>query len=661
MGQSAVVANDGAAAPGAPPIVCVSGFCKRYRKKTAVSDVALEIRPGEIYGLIGPDGAGKSSLMKAIAGVLSFEKGAVTLFGTRITSDRAAESVKQRIGFMPQGLGLNLYLNLSVEENIDFFARMRLVPKAALARRKDKLLRITRLDRFRDRPMKNLSGGMKQKLGLVCTLIHEPALVILDEPTTGVDPVSRRDFWSILSELLREQGITALVSTAYMDEASRFHRMSLMFAGNVVAQGEPEAIQALVPGCTVDVTVATQTQALARLREHFPQVETFGPTLRVFVEEKDPAKAAQQIEALLKGHGIKGIQAMAPELEDVFVALLRHKQLVQEEALPAQMFPDGPAAAGPAAIAIEASGLTKNFGSFCAVDHIDFKVRQGEIFGLLGANGAGKTTAIKMLTGILKPSSGSGQVAGADMRRAGKDIKSRIGYMSQLFSLYLDLTVVENIRLYSGIYGLDRKETRSRMHWVVDMAGLAGYEHMLAGRLPMGVRQRLALGCALVHRPQVVFLDEPTSGVDPVGRRRFWDVLFRLSRQEGVSILLTTHYMSESEHCDHLALMYAGRIVADASPQEMKKALEKDAGHLVEITTDKPLAALSCLEKADFNGVVLFGKRIHLLSPEVSEVEVKIRAALEGSGVKLQGVTPRPLSMEDVFVYRILALENKAQ
>ncbi|MDD2219481.1 MAG: ABC transporter ATP-binding protein, partial [Desulfoplanes sp.] len=272
-------------------------------------------------------------------------------------------------------------------------------------------------------------------------------------------------------------------------------------------------------------------------------------------------------------------------------------------------------------------------------------------------NGAGKTTVIKMLTGIIRPSDGNGQVAGAGMQQAGRIIKERIGYMSQMFSLYRDLTVLENIRLYAGIYGLGRKRTRERIDWVVSMAGLAGYEKRLAGSLPMGVGQRLALGCALVHRPQVIFLDEPTSGVDPVGRRLFWDILFRLSREQQVTIMLTTHYMSESEHCDHLALMYNGRIVADGSPAGMKADLNKDAGHLLEVGCDRPLEALAVLEKK-FQGVALFGKKIHLLAQDKAGAEQEIRSLLEDGGIRLTGVLETPLSMEDVFVYRVLALEQ---
>ncbi|HHH81869.1 MAG TPA: ABC transporter ATP-binding protein, partial [Chloroflexi bacterium] len=583
------------------PVVEVQGFCKRYRRQVAVDGVDLSIQPGGIYGLIGPDGAGKSSLMKAVAGVLTYEGGAVDVFGVRVDSEAAAEKVKGRIGFMPQGLGLNLYAELSVEENIDFFAQLREVPSGVLAERKRKLLAMTRLGRFRDRPMKNLSGGMKQKLGLVCTLIHEPELVILDEPTTGVDPVSRRDFWAILAELLRERGITALVSTAYMDEAARFHRLSLVYGGRVLAEGEPEQIRQVVPGVLVEVEAEPQIEALQRLKNDFPQVEAVGPVLRVFVPGASPEAAQEQVAKSLSCLTIKAIHARDPELEDAFVALLRQRKLAGESAAKAAvMLLDDPPPRDE--IAIEAKGLTRDFGHFRAVDHVGFQVRQGEIFGLLGANGAGKTTVIKMLTGILPPTDGEGHVAGADMRRAGQAIKERIGYMSQAFSLYRDMTVLENIRLYARIYAVPRGQLKSRTDWVIEMAGLHGVEDRLAGNLPMGVRQRLALGCALVHRPRVLFLDEPTSGVDPIGRRRFWDILVQMARVEQVAILVTTHYMSEAEHCDHLALMHAGHIIADATPAQMKQALQQEAGQLLEIATDRPLVALKLLEEAGFEG-----------------------------------------------------------
>ena len=639
-------------------VVRVRTLRKRYRKSLAVDGVDLDIQKGEIHGLIGPDGAGKSSVMKAIAGVLTFDAGDVEVLGVSLDSEAACERIKGRIGFMPQGLGLNLYADLTVEENIDFFARLRLVDAKDLAARKSRLLAITRLDRFKNRPMKELSGGMKQKLGLACTLVHEPELIILDEPTTGVDPVSRRDFWAILVDLLQAQGTTALVSTAYMDEASRFHRIALMLGGRVIARGEPDEIQRLVPGNVVSLHTTNQLAAFTQLKARFPHVQALGSSLHTFVEEPDAAAAQRTVREATAGLAIDDLGVAEPDLEDVFVALTRRDQLA------ALTRPEMPSATPIGArrggdLAIEAVGLTCDFGSFRAVDHVSFAVRQGEIFGLLGANGAGKTTAIKMLTGIIRPTAGVGRVAGADMRAASHDIKERIGYMSQAFSLYTDLTVMENINLYAGIYGLSARESKGRAEWVIGMAGLGGYETKTTGSLPMGLRQRLALGCALVHRPDVLFLDEPTSGVDPVGRRQFWDILFSLSRQEGVAILVTTHYMSEAEHCDHLALMYDGRIVADAAPDQMKRDVETEAGHLLEITAPQPYLARARLADAGFRDAALVGKHIHLLSRNPEADRLRIPSVLAVAGISGATATLRPLSMEDAFSYRVTALQAK--
>ncbi|MFO0706217.1 MAG: ATP-binding cassette domain-containing protein [Nitrospira sp.] len=636
-------------------IVRVTGFKKRYKTRLAVDGVDLVVERGEIYGLIGPDGAGKSSLMKAIAGVLAHDGGTVEVFGTAIDSERAAEAVKQRIGFLPQGLGLSLYPELSAEENIDFFARLRLVPEQALAERKARLLALTRLERFADRPMKHLSGGMKQKLGLVCALIHEPELAILDEPTTGVDPVSRRDFWAILTELLHEKGMTVLVSTAYMDEAARFHRLSFLSEGKTLVSGTPAAVRALVPGSMATFDAASQLEAVARLKPVYDQVEALGATLHVFVKETDPAKAVARISASLGDLAPGHVQIDPPDLEDVFVALLLRQAGNRNESLnPVAMSREK-----NHGLAIEARELVRDFGSFRAVDRVSFQVEQGEIFGLLGANGAGKTTVIKMLNGIMTPTGGEGWVAGVEMKAAAGAIKERIGYMSQAFSLYMDLTVGENVRLFAGIYGLDRRATQDRLKWIVSMAGLKGYESSLTGRLPMGVRQRLALGCALVHQPRVLFLDEPTSGVDPIGRRQFWDILTKLAREEGVAMLVTTHYMSEAEHCDQLALMYAGRIVAEGSPGEMKRQVEREAGQLLEVETERPAQALRRLVWGGFPDAALYGTKIHLLSRDPRRDEAVLRRLLEADCLRVIAVAARPLSLEDVFVHRVTVLEGQ--
>ena len=635
------------------PAIRVEGFTKRYGKRVAADGLSLTVQAGEIYGLVGADGAGKSSLMKAVAGVLAFDAGTVEVFGTRVDSERSAEQVKRRIGFLPQGLGLNLYPDLSIEENVDFFGRLRGVPAAELLERKRQLLEMTRLDSFRTRPMRQLSGGMKQKLGLVCTLIHEPDLVILDEPTTGVDPVSRRDFWAILGKLLEEKGVTALVSTAYLDEADRFHRVSLFHEGKVMGEGSPAELVATVPGTLALFRAEPQAEALPRLKAAFPQTEAMGAWLRVFAEGLDAPQAREAVDKALAGIPPTDWFAREPELEDVFVAMLRQRGAKLESAFPA----DSRVPAASTDLAIEARGLTRLFGDFRAADTVSFSVPQGEIFGLLGANGAGKTTVIKMLTGILKPSSGEGRVAGADMRSAGLAIKERIGYMSQAFSLYHDLSVIENIRLYAGIYGLDGRQAQRRSDWVIGMAGLAGFENDAAGRLPMGLRQRLALGCALVHEPRVLFLDEPTSGVDPIGRRMFWDILFHLSRREGVAILVTTHYMSEAEHCDHLALMYAGRVVADASPEAMKAEVSAESGQLLELRVDRPVPAQAALRAAGFASATLHGRAVHLLSRDAAADLARLPGQLAEAGITVQSATLRPLSMEDVFVQCITALE----
>jgi ABC-2 type transport system ATP-binding protein len=654
MGQAAMV-------DAAAPAVRVRGLVKRYRKQTAVDNVSLSIERGEIYGLIGPDGAGKSSLMKAIAGVLSFEAGTLDVLGERVDSEAAAEWIKGRIGFMPQGLGLNLYPELSVEENIDFFAELRDVPPLELTRRKHRLLAMTRLDKFRGRPMKQLSGGMKQKLGLVCTLIHEPELIILDEPTTGVDPVSRRDFWMILTQLLRERGVTALVSTAYMDEAARFHRLSLMFDGRVLIEGAPDAILREVPGTLVTLTAEPQVEALRQLQTLFPQAEAVGSGLRVFVPDVLPQTARSEVMAQLANVQVGEMQVGAPELEDAFIALLQQRQATgQAGAKKSRLWLDGDPPKGDG-VAIAARELSRDFNHFRAVDRVSFGVRQGEIFGLLGANGAGKTTAIKMLTGILPPTSGAGRVAGADMRHASQAIKERIGYVSQAFSLYQDMTVQENLRLYARIYGVPGRRLAERISRVAALAGLSDVTAQLVSRLPMGIRQRLALACALVHGPRVLFLDEPTSGVDPIGRRNFWEILVHLARVEQVAILITTHYMSEAEHCDHLALMHAGRVIADASPAALKAALQQEAGLVLDIAAEPVLLALEALEQAGFGDAALFGKRIHLLARDAAAAETRIRALLAERGCQVLDILPRSPTLEDVFVHRILQQEQQEE
>jgi ABC-2 type transport system ATP-binding protein len=669
------------------PVVRVAKLVKRYDLVEAVRAVSLEIKPAQIYGLIGADGAGKSSLMKVVAGVLSHEEGKVEVLGRLIDSERQAEKVKSAIGFMPQGLGLNLYPTLSIEENIDFFARLRMVPPELLRERKERLLEVTRLSAFRARPAGQLSGGMKQKLGLICTLIHAPRLIILDEPTTGVDPVSRRDFWLILAQLIHTEQITALISTAYLDEASRFDHVALMHEGQIILEGPPNLL--------IDRADATIVQcpaegaALTALTTAFPQHEATQGQVRLFVPQHDAAQAQAQVQATLVAAGLPKVEApivTRPQLEDLFIARLWTDAIAARSYLPpaataghstheprpssvsASVGRQQPPHSGRSTTgvlhddtgwAIDAQALTRDFDQFRAVDGVSFQVGYGDIFGLLGANGAGKTTAIKMLTGILPPSSGLGRVAGSDMRHARQAIKERIGYMSQAFSLYTDLTVEENLMLFAGVYGLPRKVARERTRWAIELGELQGYEQVAAISLPMGLRQRLALGCALVHRPRVLFLDEPTSGVDPIGRKHFWSILRKLAREDGVAILLTTHYMAEAELCDRVAMMYAGRVVADAPPAQLKQDLLDRRGQLLEITPRNALLALQTLKDAGFDQAVLHGRNIHIMSHQPEADRARIFSVLRAARQRSANVIPRPLTMEDVFIDIVLSREGQ--
>jgi len=661
--------------PATDAVVCIDGLVKRYRRRLAVTGVSLRIARGELYGLIGADGSGKSSLFKAVAGVLSFEGGTLRVFGQTIASESDAERVKQRIGFMPQGLGLNLYPELSVDENIDFFADLRGVPRAAREERKARLLAMTRLEPFRSRPMKQLSGGMKQKLGLACTLIHEPELLVLDEPTTGVDPLSRRDFWRMLPELLHERGMTALVATAYLDEGGHFDRVGLMYGGALLAEGDPEQL----PGelaATVVVAAHADANVLHRLAQAFGAVDRHGASASVLVPTRDADAALAQVRTALAADTAPRLQARPPTLEDLVIARMRalapqgsESQIGPPErgpqSEPAQLGqPVDPAAPGNVprapACAIEAVGLTRDFGGFRAADRVSFRVQHGEIVGLLGANGAGKTTVIKMLTGILPPSAGLGQVAGADMRRASRQIRQRIGYMSQAFSLYADLSVRDNLMLYAGLYGLTGRAARERAAWVVGLGGLGAHLDDAAGSLPMGLRQRLALGCALLHRPGVLFLDEPTSGVDALGRRHFWNILSWLAREQGVAILLSTHHMAEADLCDRLVLMFDGRVVADASPDTLKQRLRDEAGELLELSCDAPARAARLLREAGHPDAVLHGRGVQLMAADRAQAEARIAALLADQGIALHGVRSRDIGMDDVFVRRIGALQDRS-
>jgi ribosome-dependent ATPase len=490
------------------PPVCVaqlSGVTLRYHHTVAVDAVNLDLPAACMLGFIGPDGAGKSSLLALISGARMIQAGCVHVLGGDMANTRHRHAVCPRIAYMPQGLGKNLYPSLSVCENVDFFGRLFGQSPAERAWRIRELLTSTGLVPFADRPAGKLSGGMKQKLGLCCALVHDPDLLILDEPTTGVDPLSRRQFWELIAHIRRRRpGMSVLVATAYMDEAEGFDWLIAMDAGKVLATGSPQD---------------------------------------------------------LKRH------TGASTLEQAFIALLPedkrrgHRQLVVS-----------PRRSEDSVVAIEARGLTRRLGDFVAVDHVSLRIERGEIFGFLGSNGCGKTTTMKMLTGLLPASAGDARLFGQSVDAQALKTRKRVGFMSQAFSLYTELTVRQNLEMHARLFHLPTDRIPARVQEMVERFGLHDVVDALPDSLPLGMRQRLSLAVAVIHGPEILILDEPTSGVDPVARDSFWALLIELSRQQGVTIFISTHFMNEGARCDRITLMHAGKVLAQDAPAALLRA-----------------------------------------------------------------------------------------
>ncbi|VUS82872.1 ribosome-associated ATPase/putative transporter RbbA [Klebsiella pasteurii] len=475
---------------------------QRFGATVALKDITLSIPAHRMVGLIGPDGVGKSSLLSLISGARVIERGNVMVLGGDMSDVRHRQDVCPKIAWMPQGLGKNLYHTLSVYENVDFFARLFGHDKAERDIRINELLQSTGLAPFRDRPAGKLSGGMKQKLGLCCALIHDPQLLILDEPTTGVDPLSRAQFWDLIDNIRQRQPeMSVLVATAYMEEAERFDWLVAMNAGEVLATGSADELKA---------HTASQT------------------------------------------------------LEQAFIALLPEAQRLAHKEV---IIP--PRQADESEIAIEARGLTMRFGNFIAVDHVNFRIARGEIFGFLGSNGCGKSTTMKMLTGLLPASEGEAWLFGQPVDPRDIETRRRVGYMSQAFSLYSELTVRQNLELHARLFHIPDAEIPGRIAEMSQRFMLEEVEDTLPASLPLGIRQRLSLAVAVIHRPEMLILDEPTSGVDPVARDMFWQLMVDLARQDRVTIFISTHFMNEAERCDRISLMHAGKVLASNTPQAL--------------------------------------------------------------------------------------------
>ena len=513
----------------------------RYGDVIALDGIDLDIPAGRMVGLIGPDGVGKSSLLSLLAGVRIIQEGTVEVLGGDMASKAHRNKVCPRIAYMPQGLGKNLYPTLSVEENLQFFARLFGHGAAERRQRIDELTQATGLFKFLERPAGKLSGGMKQKLGLCCALIHDPDFLILDEPTTGVDPLARAQFWDLIDRIRADRpGMSVIVATAYMDEAQRFDWLAAIDDGKVLATGTPKEL-----------------------------LETTN----------------------------------SPNLEEAFIRLLPEEKKRGHQAVVIPPLSDG----GADDIAIEAEGLTMRFGDFVAVDSVSFRIRRGEIFGFLGSNGCGKSTTMKMLTGLLPASEGRAWLFGHEVNPHDLDTRRRVGYMSQAFSLYSEITVRQNLELHAKLFSVPPKDIPGRVEEMVERFGLVDVIDSLPASLPLGIRQRLSLAVAMVHKPELLILDEPTSGVDPVARDAFWRLLIELSRRDRVTVFISTHFMNEAERCDRMSMMHAGKVLDSDVPARLvekrgAKTLEEAfIGYLVEAEggTAAPASQPPAADQAD--------------------------------------------------------------
>ena len=622
--------------------IAVRGLRKNYGALEAVRGISFEVQRGEIFGLIGADGAGKTTTFQILAGVMEATGGTAEIFG------KPARDARARTGYLTQMF--SLYPDLSVNENIRYIGELRHVPPAEISERGARYLKMFDMDRFSGRLAAQLSGGMKQKLALVCALVSEPDVLLLDEPTTGVDPVSRREFWDTLAHLAG-QGLTVLIATPYLDEAERCHRIALVHLGEILQIGTSDEFRESLHAKRIELRAPDLRKALRAVNKvtgsasDIFDVQRFGDRLDLL--SHSPEAAQKQMEEVLQDEGIAidSVRVDEPTLENTFVATLRSlNQEMRDAPFPARRNHRDKRGQ----IAIGAEHITKQFGTFTAVHDVSLQVRYGEIYGLLGANGAGKTTTIKMLCGLLEASTGNMQLAGGRGAFRSTEIRQQIGYMSQKFSLYDDLSIAENLDFFGGVYGVPEEELKEKERWVLDFSGLEGKEQQITGSLPGGWKQRVAFGSAILHEPGIVFLDEPTSGVDPLARRAFWMMINRLA-DAGTAVLVTTHYLEEAEQCNRLGFMVAGELLVEGTPSEIKA---QQKGHLLEFRVDQPQLAADLLKSETQHWrVALFGKRLHIITDgDVDAGIYENTQRLEAGGVRVLGAREGRFSLEDVFI-----------
>ena len=616
-------------------VVDSQALSKSYGAIKALDAVTFDVRPGEIFGFIGADGAGKTTAFRIMGGVL--EPGA----GNIRVLDKSPREARPRVGYLTQPF--SLYMDLSVDENLNYAGGLREVSPEDFAKRRERYFKLFELTNFTDRLAGRLSGGMKQKLALSCALIPDPKLLLLDEPTTGVDPVTRRDFWDALTSLATA-GMSIIVATPYLDEAERCHRVALMERGKIYDIDTPARFRSKMGVTRLEVKVEPLAKAeeLLAASPEAQDVQRFGDRLDIMALRPDAAESDLRQRAENNGLRITEIRRSQPTLENAFVGQLRKMRGTS----PVPHFPKPRPSLTRKEVVIGAKDLNKNFGSFKAVKNFQLEIRNGEIYGLLGANGAGKTTSIKIICGLLDPSSGSVTLLGKSKGLRAAAIRSRIGYMSQKFALYDDLTIGENLDFYARLYGVDESVREERKKWVLESAELTNEAGMLTKSLPGGWKQRVAFGAAVMHEPEAIFLDEPTSGVDPLARRAMWRMINEFA-DRGAGIVVVTHYLEEAEQCNRLGFMVAGEIISQGSPSEVKANMK---GSLYEIEVDHPDRALATLrQKFGASRVSLFGDRLHLVV-ENDEQKQQSAIALKEAGVLVTAEKPVQFSLEDVFI-----------
>lgn len=635
-------------------VISVKDFSKNYGKLEAVKSISFDVKKGEIFGLIGPDGAGKTSTFHVMGGVMNATSGEVKIF------DETPRLARKKIGYLTQQF--SLHLDLSIEENLIYSAGVREVSDRDFRERSEKYLKLMDLWKFKSRLAGQLSGGMKQKLFLCCALVSAPEILLLDEPTTGVDPVSRREFWDVLADVSAE-GVTTAVATPYLDEAERCNRVALINQGKIVDIGTPRDLIASLKMHRLEIRSSKTNELEARLskvshhsKDVIVDVQEYGDRLDILTSDADKGKAEVINAAREAGDDKPDIQVSAPNLENVFVSKLK-EDFDDDENAPIYKFTKNNPQAGDGKVAIGADKIGITFGDFKAVKSVSLEVKYGEIYGLLGANGAGKTTTIKMLCGLLTPTQGQMILAGEKANLRSSALRKRIGYMSQKFCLYDDLTVKENLEYYCGVYEVPWEEREEKINWVLATCGLKGQEKLMTGSLPGGWKQRLSFGACVMHQPEILFLDEPTSGVDPLARRQLWKHIREFAKN-GTAVLVTTHFLEEAEHCQKLAFMVAGEIVTEGSPSKIK---QEQPGKLIEIRADNTQKAAQIVrETLDAWKVSIFADSLHLNLEKPDQELPKILEALKRGEVNVTSNKEIEFSLEDAFIGIVQRASGKA-